>query len=61
MILEKKALANWKMKHDLHVLLIMTQENCTKAVAQAQAYHEGLTGLTARQKPAEAPTPPAKA
>lgn len=48
-LLDKKALATWKNKHNLHVLLVLDQEGCTKAVAEAQAYHEGVEGLAARQ------------
>lgn len=54
-LLDKKALGSWKMNFDLHVLTIMRQEGCTKAVAMAQAYHEGQEGyakLRARVAPA---------
>lgn len=64
-ILEKKALATWKNKHALHVLLIIDQEGCNKVVAEAQAYHEGVEGLAVRQHvtepmlPLREATPPA--
>lgn len=49
MMFDKKALAGHKVKHSLHVLLIMEQEGVTKGAAEAQAYGEGLDGLTGRQ------------
>lgn len=51
MMLEKKALANFKNKQLLHVLLIMDQEKVTKSAAIVQAYHEGPEALGARQMP----------
>lgn len=41
MITDKKALANWKRKFELHTQLIMQATGCTKTVAQVNAYHEG--------------------
>jgi len=58
MLLDKKALGTWKNKHALHVLLIMDQEGCTKAVAEAQAYHEGPTGMARRVEGPSAPKAP---
>lgn len=57
-LLDKKGLSAWKNKHALHVLLIIDQEGCTKAVAEAQAYHEGVEGLGNRQAPFPTPIPP---
>ena len=45
---DKKALANWKRNHDLHVLLVMKQHNIAKAEALVQVYHEGSEGLNKR-------------
>lgn len=57
-LMDKKALTTWRMKHDLHVLLVMQQESCNKVTAQAQAYHEGPEGLARRQAPAIEPKLP---
>ncbi|QCS37254.1 hypothetical protein [Tortoise microvirus 75] len=51
MMLDKKALATFKNKNMLHVLLIMDQEKVSKSTAIVQAYHEGVEGLGARQLP----------
>lgn len=45
---DKKAVANWRTKHDLHVLMIMEKNGLTKAQAVVQAYHEGVDGLNKR-------------
>lgn len=45
---DAKALAKWKANFDLHVLLIMKQNDLPKAKAIVQAYHEGIDGLTKR-------------
>lgn len=58
MILDKKALSNFKRGLDLHVLLIMEQEKVTKAAALAQAYHEGVEGRARRTAPPAPPAPP---
>ncbi len=47
-LLDKKALPKWKGNFDLHVLLVMRQNECSKAVAAVQAYHEGVEGLNKR-------------
>lgn len=45
---DKKALQNWRNKHDLHVLLVMQQNGLSKAQALVQVYHEGADGLNKR-------------
>lgn len=45
---DKKAVSNWKTKHDLHVLLIMQTHGLTKAQAIVQAYAEGVEGVSKR-------------
>lgn len=45
MITDKKALAEFKRKHDLHVLLFMERHKVTKAVAVVQVYAAGIDGL----------------
>lgn len=45
---DKKAIANWRLNHDLHVGLIMKTHGLTKTVASVQAYAEGVEGLTKR-------------
>lgn len=47
-LLDKKALASWRVNFDLHVLLLMKQLNVSKAVATTQAYFETLDGLKKR-------------
>lgn len=47
-ITDKKALLNWRNKHDLHVLMIMNKHGLTKGQALVQAYHEGPEGLGKR-------------
>jgi hypothetical protein len=47
-VLDKKARAAWRTNHDLHVLLIMRQNDVSKADAGVQAYFEGLDGLKKR-------------
>lgn len=47
-IMDKKALAAVKSKFDLHVLLVMEQEKCSKSHAITQAYHEGIEGVAKR-------------
>lgn len=57
-LLDKAALKTWRGKSDLHILLIMQQEDVNKIVATAQAYHEGVEGLAKRQAPAAEPKLP---
>lgn len=45
MITDKKALAEYKRKHDLHVLLFMERHRVTKSVATVQVYAAGVEGL----------------
>jgi len=60
MILDKKGLAATKQNMDLHVLLIMKQENISKAQAQANAYSEGAEGLVKRLNPEQKQLPLSK-
>ncbi|OCC05611.1 hypothetical protein BA190_07550 [Labrys sp. WJW] len=46
--LPKKALSSNQRDHDLHVMLIMRDEDVSKTKALAQAYWEGSAGLTER-------------
>jgi len=55
MMLDKKAMAAFKNKHMLHVLLIVDQEKVSKSLAQVQAYHEGVEGLAKRTGPVTEP------
>lgn len=59
-LLDKKALKTWRVKHDLHTMLIMEQEGVNKVTALAQAYHEGVEGLAKRQAPKAPPKPETK-
>lgn len=60
MIIDKKALAEYKRKHDLHVLLFMERHKVTKSVAIVQVYAAGIEGLAKLmgqpEQPAERPT-----
>lgn len=47
-VLDKKAIPEWRTNHDLHVLLIMRKDKMSKPNAIVQAYHEGIDGLKKR-------------
>lgn len=47
---DKKAAAQLRTDHDLHVLLVMKSKACTKAEALVIAYAEGRDGLSKRLK-----------
>lgn len=46
--LDKKAIAKAKADHDLHVLLIIRQDEISKSKAITIAYAEGAAGLKER-------------
>lgn len=54
---DKKALAAWKVKHDLHVLLLMERFKLTKAQALLQAYHGGVETLARLMEPRQGDSP----
>lgn len=45
---DKKAIARLKRQHDMHVLMIQEERDCTKAVAEFRAYLEGNDGFLGR-------------
>jgi len=47
-MIDKKAQAEYKRKHDLHVLLIQEAEKVSKSQATIQAYAEGIEGVAKR-------------
>lgn len=57
MVMDKKALGAWRTNFDLHVLLVMKQEQCAKPLAMVQAYSEGVEGLAKRLAPTTAKAP----
>jgi len=59
MITDKKAMAEWKRKHDLHVMLLMERFKFTKTQAVVQAYARGVEGLPDLMGTAAPLVPPA--